>query len=217
MDLIIKLINTVAIPKIAYAMNFTSTSICKTFRIPTFIPNQFWYSVKQLKSIKDINYIRYHTTIIDRSINSPLQIRTFPSLHNHITTTTLISSYLPPISLLLNNLQIQIQSHSSTPTIPPQIILHKENTLEIFTDASLHLKSSTGNCAIYIPKINFKLTFPPHLPASSTHLELQSILKALLLCRETNEIHLFTDSLSAISAISNFNQKSISNQLKSSN
>ena len=163
--------------------NLTTKTLCRTFKIPNFIPNQFWYKVKGLKSIKDINHIRYHSTIIDRTINSSLSMKTLPTYYNHITNPILNSTSLPPITLLLKNLQIQTLSPSSTPYTLPMTISHNENFLEVFTDVPLHLKSLTGSCAIYIPAINFKHTFPPHLPASSTHLELQAILYAILICR----------------------------------
>ena len=180
MDLIIKFINTVAIPKISYSINFikwsnnvldelndfTSSSICRTFKIPNFIPNQFWYTIKNLKSIKDTNIIKYHSTITDRTINSTIQMKSLPIYHNHITNPFLITSSLPPIQILLNNLNIKIMNPLNTPFPTPDELPHNEPSLEIFIDTSLHLKSQTGCCAIYIPKI--KYTFTIFMPPQHT-------------------------------------------------
>ena len=145
-----------------------------------------------------------------------MKMKSSPTLLNHFNYPLLTSNNLPPVNSLLHNLEIHIFNKSPSPyPLPPQIS-HHNDTLDIFTDASLNLKSSTGSCAIYSPTINFKLTFPPHLPASSTHLELQAIRHALLIFLSTKTINLYSDSLSAIKSILNPHPKPYSQLLKSS-
>ena len=97
----------------------------------------------------------------------------------------------------------------------PVISLIQNTSIDIYTDTSLHTNSKTGCCAIYIPQLKTELTFPPFLPCSSTNLELQAIFKAIYLNISYQNLNIYTDSLSAIHSITNFNFNNKSKVLKS--
>ena len=80
-------------------------------------------------------------------------------------------------------------------------------TLQIFTDASFLRKDTKGCGAILIPKIDYQTIIKLYLPASSTNLELFTIMKVLETFLDTPNIEILTDSKSAILAIQNFKKK----------
>ena len=233
LNLIIKLINTIAIPKISYIMNFikwsnqdlddldnfTTTHISKTFHIPLITPNQYWFAVKNLKSVKDTNIIKYHSTYLDRTINSNITMKNSPTIINHIQNQPYISKFLPPIQTLLNNLNISLKTKTQNIHLhsAPQELYINFTDIDIYTDASLHKTLNKGCCSIYIPQINYSQHFAPHYPISSTSFELQSILYSLQICKNIPNINLYTDSLSSIKAIENFHKKNLSKQLQNPN
>ena len=141
------------------------------------------------------------------------------TLMNHITNNLFISKYLPPVKNTLENLNISITQNNPTTNpfqIPPELI-HNKTYLDIYTDASLHKKDNKGSCSIYISILNYKHVFAPYYPASSTNLELQSILYALYMSINTPKITFYTDSLSSIQIINNFHTKNLSKQLQNPN
>ena len=145
-------------------------------------------------------------------------MKSFPTIINHIQTQSYISSFLPPIQSLLNNLNISLQTkpQPNPQQFTQEIQLHSAS-VDMYTDASLHKSLRKECCAIHIPQINFSKQFAPHSPISSTSFELQAILSALQLCKNTPIVNLFTDFLSAIQAIKNFHKKYISKQLQNPN
>jgi len=227
-NLIIKLINTIAIPKISYYMyfimfpkqtllhldNITNIKLCQTFKIPTSTKNEFWQTTYNLYSLKSINEARYINNIFDRGLNSssPLKLNTLIS--NHITLPITTYNSLPTISSILSTFNINI-IQKTTSLLPNNPSIPNINHIQIFTDASYIHSTKKGCCAILIPLINQSFIFKPFLPASSTNLELFAILKALEIFESIPEIEIFTDSNSSILAINNFPNKSFNSQLKS--
>ena len=228
-NLIIKLFNTVAIPKIAYSMNFIKwpnqilddldnfniTSLCHTFHLPTVSPNHYWFLIKNLFSIKEINLKRYLTSLLDRTIDNESNFKSDITYHNHFTKPINTEHYTPPVTTIAQNLNINIIKTTKNPANIPTIDFIQNSTIEIYTDASLHIKSKSGCCAFYIPQLKIERTFPPFLPCSSTNLELQAIYKAILLNINYQNINIYTDSLSSIQSINNFNPNNKSKAIKS--
>ena len=227
-NLIIKLINAVAIPKISYIMyfiylqkdnlenldNITKNKICHTFKIPSITPETYWFTTHNLNSIYHTNIIKLYNNYFDRGLNGISKIKKNSILKNN-TQENPFTPYNPTISLLLKWQNIKLKENQH-PTIPTTINNDKTPTnLDIFTDASFYKKDQKEGCAFIIPTLNIEKNFEPHLPASSTNFELQAILNALETIPTENSVNIYTDSKSAILAIENFNSKTISEKLKS--
>ena len=122
-NLLIKLINTVAIPKINYNMYFinypkesleslniyTKNKLCSTFKIPSITPTHYWHYNYNLNNFQDINTLKYTNNYIDRGLNSSSPLKRNTIILNHIKSPITTFIYNPPINNLLQNLNITIK------------------------------------------------------------------------------------------------------------
>ena len=136
LNLIIKLINTVAIPKIAYSMNFIKwlnqllddldnfniSTLCQKFQYPNISPNGYWFLIKKLLSIKEINFKRYLSSHLDRTMEDDTTFKVNITSYNHIIKPIYMETYIPPTSHCLKNLNIEIIKTNQNPSQSINII-----------------------------------------------------------------------------------------------
>ena len=63
--------------------NFNISNICKTFHLPNIFPNNYWFLVKKLHSVKEINYKRYLSSLLDRSLEDNSSFKKNITYYNH--------------------------------------------------------------------------------------------------------------------------------------
>ena len=189
------------------------STLNRVIHSPGYIPQDHWYYIRGLKSVKTLSNSQYLASKINRGLNSSVNFvsKTFNFSYCTIPNPPLLN-YLPTPNQILPDLNLDLVKSDPIPeTIPMSIF--SPDPIRIFTDASL--KGELGGCAVYCPN-TISYTFTPTGHLSSTNFEIQSIQKAIQLCKETPHLTIFTDSANAIKAITRFRKSNLNQQLKSS-
>jgi ribonuclease HI len=226
--IIVKLINTTALPKLGYVAQFLSfdaavlqdldsfvtTILDRTFQIPThFSQRSIWIVHHKLKLPSLYIKARFLSAHVNLGLNS--NFRPLSSLlhFNHFQAPVSCFNSLPPLTSLLNEFSLSIAYFP--PLDPPKLPDTEYTHVDIFTDASVNPKDLTASFGVFIPQLHTRQNFPATAPLVSTIVEEQAILKALLLTLHIHSITLYTDSLPSINSMQSFSTLPKSQQITS--
>ncbi len=114
-------------------------------------------------------------------------------------------------------LQVNLSPETLAPVFPPSIpapIILPTTLVHAFTDGSVIHNENKMRGGVFFPCINFTHTFPVNGVLCSMEPELQSIEVCVKLCSALHKVVIFTDSITSINAILNFNSLGTNQQLK---
>jgi hypothetical protein len=222
-----RLCNTVALPKLGYIFQliciqtdtiqeidkFLLNSLNKCFTIPKNIYFPFWNILHKLISPSEYAKTKYITNYTVNGFNSPFKQLSILTNYNHIERPYSKLHQMPRIPKLLKQLDLKIQQ--TTPPQPPNQSSPILSPINIFTDASLSIQNNKGSAAYIVPNTNIQQVIPPTTPFQSTYVEEQAITKALRNTINYTNVHIITDSLSALHTIQSFRALPISQQISS--
>ena len=213
---IIRLINMVLLPKLAYPLQFfiatakfhksiaqiTINKLNSLIHITKTSSPEYWYIHRNLMHITHINFSSYISSTLDRGLNSENDL--VSNIVSFGQTQNKLNTFLPPLNLLLKKKNLDFTIEPTSPQL--EVPSSSQISLEVWTDASLILGDDPNSkCAIIDANEN-SCTFTPSGAASTINVELQAIAKALQLYFYSPTLTIYTDSLSSILAIKNLHK-----------